>query len=86
VRRSIFQERSTEPIYYGLNPETELIDYDQIYRLAKEHKPKMIVGGASAYPRVIDWARLREIADEVGAYLMVDMAHYSGLIAGRCLS
>ena len=69
-------------VQYGVNPETELIDYDQIYTLAKEHKPKMIVGGASAYPRVIDWAKLREIADEVGAFLMVDMAHYAGLIAG----
>jgi serine hydroxymethyltransferase (EC 2.1.2.1) len=77
-----FSGKVYRAIYYGLNPETELIDYDQIYRLAKEHKPKMIVGGASAYPRVIDWAKLREIADEVGAYLMVDMAHYSGLIAG----
>ncbi len=69
-------------IQYGLNPETELIDYDQMYKLAKEHKPKIIVGGASAYPRVIDWARMREIADEVNAFLMVDMAHYAGLIAG----
>jgi glycine hydroxymethyltransferase len=77
-----FSGKVYRAFYYGLNPETELIDYDQIYRLAKEHKPKMIVGGASAYPRVIDWARLREIADEVGAYLMVDMAHYAGLIAG----
>ncbi len=69
-------------VHYGVNPETELIDYDQLYKLAKEHKPKLIVGGASAYPRVIDWAKLREIADEVGALLVVDMAHYAGLIAG----
>ncbi len=69
-------------VHYGVNPETELIDYDQLYKLAKEHKPKLIVGGASAYPRVIDWAKLREIADEVGALLMVDMAHYAGLVAG----
>ncbi|RLJ70231.1 glycine hydroxymethyltransferase [Hydrogenivirga caldilitoris] len=68
-------------VQYGVNPETELIDYDQAYKLAKEHKPKLIVGGASAYPRVIDWAKLREIADEVGALLMVDMAHYAGLVA-----
>ncbi len=68
-------------VQYGVNPETELIDYDQLYKLAKEHKPKLIVGGASAYPRVIDWAKLRDIADEVGALLMVDMAHYAGLIA-----
>ncbi len=69
-------------VYYGLNPDTELIDYDQVYRLAKEHKPKLIVAGASAYPRVIDWERFAQIAEDVGAYLMVDMAHYSGLIAG----
>ena len=68
-------------IQYGVNPETELIDYDQVYKLAKEHRPKLIVGGASAYPRVIDWTKLREIADDVGALLMVDMAHYAGLIA-----
>ncbi len=68
-------------VQYGVNPETELIDYDQMYKLAKEHKPKIIVGGASAYPRVIDWAKMKEIAEEVGAYLMVDMAHYAGLIA-----
>ncbi len=69
-------------IQYGVDPETELIDYDQMYELAKEHKPKLIVGGASAYPRVIDWAKMREIADKVGALFMVDMAHYAGLIAG----
>jgi glycine hydroxymethyltransferase len=68
-------------ISYGLN-EKEEIDYDQVYKLAKEYKPKIIVAGASAYPRIIDWAKFREIADEVGAYLMVDMAHYAGLIAG----
>ena len=69
-------------VYYGVNPKTELIDYDQVYKLAKEHKPKLIVAGASAYPRTIDWAKFREIADEVGALLMVDMAHYAGLVAG----
>ncbi len=69
-------------VQYGVNPETELIDYDEVYRLAKEHKPKMIVAGASAYSRVIDWAKFKEIADEVGALFMVDMAHYAGLIAG----
>ena len=68
-------------VHYGVDPKTELIDYDQLYKLAKEHRPKLIVGGASAYPRVIDWAKMREIADEVGAYFMVDMAHYAGLIA-----
>ena len=68
-------------VAYGLEPETELIDYNSVEHLAKEHKPKLIIAGASAYSRVIDWARFREIADSVGAYLMVDMAHYAGLIA-----
>jgi glycine hydroxymethyltransferase len=66
---------------YGLDPATELIDYDGAERLAHEHKPKLIVAGASAYSRVIDWARFRAIADSVGAYLMADMAHYAGLVA-----
>jgi glycine hydroxymethyltransferase len=66
---------------YGLDPETELIDYAAAERLAHEHKPKLIVAGASAYSRVIDWKRFREIADAVGAQLMVDMAHYAGLVA-----
>jgi glycine hydroxymethyltransferase len=66
---------------YGLHAETELIDYDAAERLAHEHKPKLIVAGASAYSRVIDWARFRAIADSVGAYLMADMAHYAGLVA-----
>jgi len=65
---------------YGLNVE-ETIDYDEVERLAREHKPRMIVAGASAYSRVIDWRRLREIADAVRAYLMADIAHYAGLIA-----
>jgi glycine hydroxymethyltransferase len=68
---------------YGLRPDTEEIDYDSIQRLADEHKPKMIVAGASAYSRVIDWRRFREIADSIGAYLFVDMAHYAGLVAAR---
>jgi glycine hydroxymethyltransferase len=68
-------------VSYGLDPQTELIDYGSVERLAGEHKPKLIVAGASAYSRVIDWARFREIADSVGAYLMADMAHYAGLIA-----
>ncbi len=67
-------------IQYGLN-EKEEIDYDQVQALATEHKPKMIVAGASAYALVIDWKRFRQIADSVGAYLFVDMAHYAGLIA-----
>jgi len=66
---------------YGLDPESELIDYAAAERLAQEHKPKLIIAGASAYSRVIDWKRFREIADSVGAQLMVDMAHYAGLIA-----
>ena len=70
-------------VAYGLDPETELIDYDAAERIAREHKPKLIIAGASAYSRVIDWERFREIADAVGAYLMVDMAHYAGLIAAE---
>jgi glycine hydroxymethyltransferase len=68
-------------VSYGLDPATELIDYAQAERLAREHKPKLIVAGASAYSRIIDWKRFRAIADAVGAKLMVDMAHYAGLIA-----
>ena len=68
-------------IPYGVDRETEMIDYDEMARLAREHKPKVIVGGATAYPRIIDFPRMREIADEVGAYLMVDMAHIAGLVA-----
>lgn len=66
---------------YGVNQETERIDYAQVRALAREHRPKMIVAGASAYPRIIDFPVLREIADEVGAYLMVDMAHIAGIVA-----
>ncbi len=66
---------------YGLDPATELIDYAAAERLAHQHKPRLIIAGASAYSRVIDWQRFREIADSVGALLMVDMAHYAGLIA-----
>jgi glycine hydroxymethyltransferase len=66
---------------YGVSPETEVIDYDDVRRIALECKPKMIVAGASAYPRIIDFKRLREIADEVGALMMVDMAHIAGLVA-----
>ncbi len=67
---------------YGVRQDTELIDYEEVSRLADEHKPKMIIAGASAYSRVIDFARFRQIADAVGAVFLVDMAHYSGLIAG----
>lgn len=69
-------------VHYGVSQGSETIDYGQVEALAKEHKPKMIVAGASAYPRHIDFARFREIADSVGAYLMVDMAHIAGLVAG----
>ena len=68
-------------IEYGLNPETELLDYDEVRRLAVQEKPKIIVAGASAYSKIIDFKKFREIADEVGAYLMVDMAHIAGLVA-----
>lgn len=66
---------------YGVDEKTGRIDYDEVLRLAREHKPKLILAGASAYPRAIDFAKFREIADEVGAYLMVDMAHIAGLVA-----
>ena len=76
-----FSGRTYEFIPYGVDRETETIDYDEIERLALEHHPKLIVAGTSAYPRVIDFARLREIADKAGCYLMVDMAHIAGLVA-----
>ena len=69
-------------VQYGVDPETHLIDYDQVARLAKETRPKLIITGGSAYPRQIDFARFREIADEVGALFMVDMAHFAGIVAG----
>ena len=68
-------------VSYGVDPETEMIDYDKVREIALEHKPKMIIAGASNYSRVIDFAKFRKIADEVGAYLMVDMAHIAGLVA-----
>ena len=67
---------------YGLNPDTGEINYEEVEQLAKEHKPKMIIAGFSAYSRVLDWQRFRDIADSVGAYFIVDMAHVSGLVAG----
>jgi len=76
-----FSGKMYRAVQYGLHPETEQIDYDQVERLAQEHRPKMIVAGASAYSLEIDWRRLRAIADRVGAYLFVDMAHYAGLVA-----
>lgn len=69
-------------IQYGVDKETELLNYDEIDKLALEEKPKIIVAGYTAYPRIIDWQKFREIADKVGAYLMVDMSHISGLVAG----
>ncbi|MDR3507180.1 MAG: serine hydroxymethyltransferase [Caulobacteraceae bacterium] len=70
-----------KPISYGVTPDTHLIDYDALAALAEEHRPKLIIAGGSAYPRQIDFARFRAIADSVGAYLMVDMAHIAGLVA-----
>lgn len=70
------------PVQYGVKKEDGLIDYDEVERLAVEHSPKLIIAGGSAYPRQIDFARFRKIADKVGAYLMVDMAHFAGLVAG----
>ncbi len=73
-------------IQYGVKKDgndKDLIDYDEVESLALEHKPKIIIAGASAYPRIIDWEKFRKIADKINAYLMVDMAHYSGLIAGK---
>ncbi len=69
-------------IQYGVRESDSLLDYEEVERLAQEHKPKMIIAGSSAYPRHIDFARFRKIADSIGAYLMVDMAHYAGLVAG----
>jgi len=71
-----------KPVQYGVRQQDQQIDYDEVERLAKEHKPKLIITGGSAYPRVIDFARFRAIADSVGAFFMVDMAHFAGLVAG----
>lgn len=76
-----FSGKNFNAIQYGLNLKTGEIDYDEVECLAKEHKPKMIIAGFSAYSRVVDWQRFRDIADGIGAYLMVDMAHVAGLIA-----
>lgn len=73
-------------IAYGVHKESEQLDYDEIMKLAVTHKPKLIIAGASAYPRMIDFARFREIADKVGAYLMVDMAHFAGMVAAGIYS
>jgi len=76
-----FSGRLFNAVEYGLNEETGLVDYDQMQRVAEEHKPRLLVGGFSAYSRIMDWARMREIADSVGALFLVDMAHVAGLVA-----
>lgn len=76
-----FSGKIYHAVQYGLNPQTGEIDYEEVERLAKEHQPKMIIAGFSAYSQVVDWQRFRDIADAVGAYLMVDMAHVAGLVA-----
>ena len=76
-----FSGKTYKVIPYGVRKDDEIIDYDELARLAEEHKPKMIIAGASAYPRIIDFKRFREVADSVGALFLVDMAHFSGLVA-----
>ena len=76
-----FSGKSYQATQYGLHPETGDIDYEELERLAREHKPEMIIGGFSAFSGVVDWARIRKVADEVGAYFLVDMAHVAGLVA-----
>jgi glycine hydroxymethyltransferase len=80
-----FSGRWFSPVAYGVRQDTELIDYDQVRDLALEHRPRMIIAGATAYPRLIDFAAFRAIADEVGAILMVDAAHFIGLVAGKVI-
>jgi glycine hydroxymethyltransferase len=77
-----FSGKTYKIIPYGVTKETETIDYDELERLAEKERPKMIIGGGSAYPRIIDFARMRQIADKVGALYLVDMAHFAGLVAG----
>ena len=76
-----FSGRNYKSVQYGLHPETHDINYDEVRSLAKEHDPKLIIAGFSAFSGIVDWKKFREIADEIGAYLLVDMAHVSGLIA-----
>lgn len=76
-----FSGKFYKAVQYGIDHDTGLIDYDALMAMALEHKPKMIIGGFSAYSRVMDWSKFREIADAVGAYLLVDMAHVAGLVA-----
>src|SRR5215212_8810091 len=80
-----FSGRWFNPVPYTVRQDTELIDYDEVRDLAHEHRPKMIIAGATAYPRLIDFAAFREIADEVGAILFVDAAHFIGLVAGKAI-
>jgi glycine hydroxymethyltransferase len=77
-----FSGKTYKIVPYGVTKETETIDYDQVEKLAEEHHPQLIIGGGSAYPRIIDFARMRQIADKVGAFYLVDMAHFAGLVAG----
>ncbi len=77
-----FSGKTYKIVPYGVTKETETIDYDALEKLAEEHRPKLIIGGGSAYPRIIDFARMRQIADKVGSYYLVDMAHFAGLVAG----
>ncbi|MEM1436041.1 MAG: serine hydroxymethyltransferase [Pseudomonadota bacterium] len=77
-----FSGKTYNAVQYGINPETGLVDYDTVAELAQQHRPKMIIAGFSAYSRVLDWAKFREIADSVDAYFLVDMAHIAGLVAG----
>ena len=77
-----FSGKTYKIVPYGVTRETETIDYDELQKLAEEHRPKLIIGGGSAYPRIIDFSRMRQIADKVGALYLVDMAHFAGLVAG----
>jgi glycine hydroxymethyltransferase len=77
-----FSGKLYRAVFYGVEKDTERIDYDKLEALAEQEKPKLIIGGGSAYPRIIDFARMRAIADKVGAFLLIDMAHFAGLVAG----
>src|SRR3989440_793504 len=77
-----FSGKTYKIVPYGVTKETETIDYDELEKLAEKERPKLIIGGGSAYPRIIDFARMRQIADKVGALYLVDMAHFAGLVAG----
>src|ERR1700692_2291323 len=77
-----FSGKTYKIVPYGVTKESETIDYDELQKLAEEHRPKLIIGGGSAYPRIIDFVRMRQIADKVGALYLVDMAHFAGLVAG----